>query len=151
MNGFIIVFVKNPNSVNVEATDAGINPIHDDGIDPIKTTDKSVITNTNTTTKVAYKVTHMVLSEVSIIEMNNIHIKLLINVDHIRGSASRGCVFDTLYVIEKTMTAMIIHTIHTNKTPLVTVDGIYNYKRYNLSWLRGLCLVHIMITLHQET
>ena len=94
LNGFIIVIVKNPNSVNVEATDAGINPFHDDGIDPIKRIDKRVIINTNT--KVTDKINHMVRSEVSTIDMNNIHIKLLINVDHIRGSASRGCFVDTL-------------------------------------------------------
>jgi hypothetical protein len=88
LNGFITVLVKNPNRTNVDATDAGINPFHAVGIDPIKKIEKRLITNT--TTNEVNHVNHMYLSDLSIIEINNIHIKLLINVAHIRGSASRG-------------------------------------------------------------
>jgi hypothetical protein len=80
------------NSVKTDATVAGINPFHAGGIDPIKTTDKSVSKNTNPKVTQTYrgispKITSNIIKR---------HIALLINVAHMRGSASRGCVVDTL-------------------------------------------------------
>ena len=46
LNTYGLLAIKN--SATVEATAAGINPFHAGGIDSIKTTDKSVIKNTNT-------------------------------------------------------------------------------------------------------
>jgi hypothetical protein len=45
------------------------------------------------------------------------HMALLINPPHMRGSAARGWVVDWLYVIEKTMTAMITQSITIPETP----------------------------------